>query len=137
MEIQPLTIEELSKKVRYEHLLVDGMYMRVMHCAKDVVLEGATHLKAGLAILVKGKLIIRETLYEEPKDIVIEAPCFFIVPEGSKKYGIMLEDTTFATVERTDNTELDKIEKELYAEDLITNQLLNYNKSIMTLGGKQ
>jgi len=135
MDLIQMTPDALSEHLEYEHFLVDGMYMRVMHLDKGMFIEGVTHLKEGFALLTKGAMIIKESLTDV--DVHIEAPCYFMVPKGSKKYGLALEDVTFITVERTDNTELNDIEKELYKEDLITSNMLNYNKQILTLGGIQ
>lgn len=134
LEFHPIDMETLSKNLKYEHLLVDGMYMRIMNVSKSICIQGATHLKPGFAIMLKGSMIIREDLVGKEAEVVITAPSVFMVPAGSKKYGIALEDCSFATIERTDNVELDVIEKELYKEELVTSNLIGYNKNILMLG---
>lgn len=132
--LHPIDMETLSKNLKYEHLLVDGMYMRIMNISKGFFIEGATHFKPGFAIMLKGSMVIKETLKGKENEVVITAPSVFMVPAGSKKYLLGLEDSSFATIERTDNLDLGVIEKELYEEDLVTDQLLNYNTNILRLG---
>jgi predicted acetyltransferase len=52
LEFHPIDMETLSKNLKYEHLLVDGMYMRIMNVSKSICIQGATHLKPGFAIML-------------------------------------------------------------------------------------
>jgi hypothetical protein len=74
-----------------------------------VILTGRIHNKASIAILAQGSMKVCNGM--ETKTLT--APHIMIDQPGVKRIGYALEDCTFITVHRTDETELSQIENEL------------------------
>lgn len=92
-----------------QHYQIDGVYVRSLFIPKDVILTGRIHNKESIAILAQGSMKVCNGI--ETKTLT--APHIMIDQPGVKRIGYALEDCTFITVHRTDETELSQIENEL------------------------
>ena len=92
-----------------EHYQIDGVYARSMFIPAGTILTGKIHNFESIAILAKGRIRITngtESYIISEGHIMIDQP-------GVKRLGYAETDVIFITVHRTDNTEIEAIEKEL------------------------
>ena len=92
-----------------EHYQVDGVYVRSMFIPAGTILTGKIHNFESIAILAKGRIRITngtESYIISEGHIMVDKP-------GVKRLGYAETDVVFITVHRTDNTEIEAIEKEL------------------------
>ena len=92
-----------------EHYQIDGVYARSMFIPAGTILTGKIHNFESIAILAKGRIRITngtESYIISEGHIMVDKP-------GVKRLGYAETDVVFITVHRTDNTEIDAIEKEL------------------------
>ena len=92
-----------------EHYQIDGVYARSMFIPAGTLLTGKIHNFESIAILAKGRIRITngtESYIISEGHIMVDKP-------GVKRLGYAETDVIFITVHRTDNTEIEAIEKEL------------------------
>jgi quercetin dioxygenase-like cupin family protein len=92
-----------------EHYQIDGVYARSMFIPAGTILTGKIHNFESIAILAKGRIRITngtESYIISEGHIMVDKP-------GVKRLGYAETDVIFITVHRTDNTEIEAIEKEL------------------------
>ena len=92
-----------------EHYQIDGVYARSMFIPAGTILTGKIHNFESIAILAKGRIRITngtESYIISEGHIMVDKP-------GVKRLGYAETDVVFITVHRTDNTEIEAIEKEL------------------------
>jgi len=94
------------------HYQIDGVYVRSMFIPAGTMLTGAIHNFENMAILAQGT--IRVTNGTE--SAILTAPHIMVDKPGVKRLGYAETDVTFITIHRTDNTEIDAIEKELVSK---------------------
>jgi hypothetical protein len=96
-----------------QHFFLDGMYLRQCFIRAGTVFVGRTHKKHHFFMLLKGSAEI--TMDESIVHMV--AGMVFLCPPGTRRAGITFEDSVFAGVMRTDETDLAKIEEEYTVHD--------------------
>jgi len=92
-----------------EHYQIDGVYARSMFIPAGTLLTGKIHNFESIAILAKGRIRITngtESYIISEGHIMVDKP-------GVKRLGYAETDVIFITVHRTDNIEIEAIEKEL------------------------
>jgi quercetin dioxygenase-like cupin family protein len=92
-----------------EHYQIDGVYARSMFIPAGTILTGKIHNFESIAILAKGRIRITngtESYIVSEGHIMVDKP-------GVKRLGYAETDVVFITVHRTDNIEIEAIEKEL------------------------
>ena len=92
-----------------EHYQIDGVYVRSMFIPAGTILTGKIHNFESIAILAKGRIRITngtESYIISEGHIMVDKP-------GVKRLGYAETDVIFITVHRTDNIEIEAIEKEL------------------------
>lgn len=92
--------EEVEPTV--EEVLVDGMYMRVGYFAAGTCGTARVHLSDFINIMVSGKMLV----VSEKGNVIVEGFDFFKSEAGVKKAFYIIEDTTFISIDRCDETEL-------------------------------
>ena len=92
-----------------EHYQIDGVYVRSMFIPAGTILTGKIHNFESIAILAKGRIRITNGT----DSYVISEGHIMVDQPGVKRLGYAETDVIFITVHRTDNTEIDDIEKEL------------------------
>ena len=96
-----------------QHFFAPGVYARMFFIEKDSVVVGKLHKTEHLNIICKGKCSVST----EDGPLILEGPCIVNSRPGIKKAVFALEDTTWITIHVTDETDLDKIEKQVIAKD--------------------
>jgi hypothetical protein len=113
---------EMSKAdqviIRPVHYFAKGLYAREIFVPKGVLLTGKIHRTEHLNVISKGDI----SVVTEDGTKRIKAPFTMVSQPGTKRVGYAHEDTVWTTIHATEETDVDKIEKELIAptyEDFI------------------
>ena len=93
------------------HLFAPGVYGRQIFIPKDSLIVGKIHKFAHLNFLMKGKV----TVATEEGPVQLEGPLMMVSKAGTKRVVYTHEDTWWATVHLTNETDLEKIEEEIIA----------------------
>ena len=105
--------DELNKINPVKHSFAGGCYIREIFNPAGMLIVTKIHKKKHPFFLMKGKMsIITETGVEH-----IEAPYQGITVPGTKRVIYAHTDCVFITVHATQHTDIEKIEKEVIAED--------------------
>jgi len=108
--------QEILKQPQVEcpvtHYNIEGVYVRSMFIPAGTILTGKIHNKENIVILSQGT--IRVTNGTDAA--ILTAPHIMVDKPGVKRLGYAETDVTFITVHRTDNTEIEVIEKELVSK---------------------
>ena len=94
------------------HLFAPGAYGRCIFIPRDTLVVGKIHKHAHLNFLMKGKV----TVATEEGPVQYEGPLMMVSKAGTKRVVYTHEDTTWATVHLTNETDLEKIEDEIIAK---------------------
>jgi len=92
-----------------EHYQIDGVYVRSMFIPAGTILTGKIHNFESIAILAKGRIRITNGT----DSYIISEGHIMVDKPGVKRLGYAETDVIFITVHRTDNIEIEAIEKEL------------------------
>jgi hypothetical protein len=92
-----------------EHFLCEGIYVRQTFIKAHTVFVGKRHKRAHFFMCLKGSAQIT---YEGGIKTIVAGMTLMCGP-GVQRTGITLEDTVFAGVYRTDQTEISKIAEEI------------------------
>jgi quercetin dioxygenase-like cupin family protein len=92
-----------------EHYQIDGVYARSMFIPAGTILTGKIHNFESIAILAKGRIRITNGT----DSYIISEGHIMVDKPGVKRLGYAETDVIFITVHRTDNIEIEAIEKEL------------------------
>jgi hypothetical protein len=96
------------------HEFVDGMYFRTTKVKAGTLVVGATHRKASYSILLTGSIM----QIDGDKRYEISAPATIVTEPNTSRIAYALEDTVYMAVARTDSTDIEEVEEELYVEEL-------------------
>ena len=97
-----------------KHSFTDGMYVREIFIPKGTVLVGKIHRHDHPNFLMSG---IVDVVTEDGGIERLKAPLSMISPAGTKRAVYAIEDTVWITVHATNETDLEKIEKEVITEN--------------------
>jgi len=107
---------EVAKLAQVEmplrHFFANGVYARELTIPAGTVVVGKIHKYAQINILSKGDISIAT----EQGVRRVQAPHTVVSPPGTKRVGYAHTETVWTTISRTDETDLELIEKELIAE---------------------
>ena len=95
-----------------EHFFAPGQYVRQIRIPAGHLILGHKHRNPCLNLMLKGKMIV----WMNGLTQVVEAPAMFVSDGGTRKVARVLEDMVFATVHPTNETDVDKLEAELFIE---------------------
>ena len=121
IEQEILKLPQLDPQITHYH--IPGVYVRSMFIPAGTILTGKIHNEANIAILAQGRIRIAN----EKDAAIISAPQVFVDEPGIKRLGFAETDVTFITVHRTENTEIEDIEKEL-----VSSTFEEYEKLMLT-----
>lgn len=107
-EDEKFDLEELT-----QHFFAPGVYARAFFIAKGSVVVGKIHKTEHLNIICNGRVSVST----EDGPMILEGPCVVNSRPGIKKAVYAFEDTTWITIHVTEQTDLDKIEEDVIAED--------------------
>jgi len=121
-----------KNNITYRHLFTEkhpqhgvGMYAREMTACKGVAIVGYLHKDSHITFLNKGKMKI---ISEASGTQILEAPCSFVSPAGTKRAIFCVEDCVMTCVYISKTPEEDK--KDLKEE--LTEELTSFEKSLYT-----
>ena len=100
--------------ITIEHYHAKGLYGRKMCVPKNVTLTGAIHKSEHFCMLLQGEVSVASN----GEIIRMRAPYMFVSQPGTKRAIHAFEDSIWLNVHKTDETDLDKIENELFTNDL-------------------
>lgn len=90
-----------------QHSFIDGVYVRTIFIPAGTVIVGKIHKHSHANILSQGEVIV---VTEEGGVERLKGPLTMVSPAGCKRAVRALTDTTWTTIHRTDETDLEKIE---------------------------
>src|ERR1700744_2984444 len=96
-----------------EHFFIPGVYVRWLFRPADTLIVGKIHRKEHMYLVCSGEVTVVGPGYKER----IVGPKMIISKPGTKRAVYAHTDAVCLTIHRTDETDLDKIEKELIEED--------------------
>lgn len=96
-----------------KHYFADGMYCREVFRPSGCTIVGKVHKKEHLYIVASGEVTIVGDGYRE----TVVGPKVFVSKPGTKRAVYAHTDAVCMTVHRTDQTDLDEIEKEIIEPD--------------------
>ncbi len=105
------------------HTFVPGMYIRQIDMPKGMVLTSKIHKTEHPYFILKGDV----SVVTEEGLVRLTAPHFGITKPGTKRVLYIHEDTTWITVHKTEETDLEKIEEEIIAKSF--DEILPYNET--------
>ena len=105
--------EKLDLETLTDHFFAPGVYARMFFVPKGTVAIGKIHKTEHLTIICDGKCSVST----EDGPLFFEGPCVFSSRPGVKKAVYAFEDTTWITIHVTEETDLEKIEEQVIAED--------------------
>jgi len=109
VKLEKLLLKEThTEEFEVDHKFAEGMYIRQLIIPVGGLVVGKRHRHKTLNILLKGKMII----HDGNTSIEIEAPFMVESLPYTKKAGYALEDSIWCNIHVTNETDLDKIEKE-------------------------
>lgn len=94
------------------HRFGGGMYVREIFIPKGMVVVGKIHRHSHPNFLMSGEVLVYTERGGRER---LKAPMAMISPAGIKRVVVALEDTVWATVHITNETDLAKIEQEVIA----------------------
>lgn len=94
------------------HHFAPGIYARELHIPKGAITIGKLHKYDCLNLMIKGD---RSTLVGD-EIIRVKAPFIHVSPAGTKRVSYTHEDSIWVTIHATNETNIEKLEKELVAE---------------------
>jgi hypothetical protein len=105
--------EQIDVEAMTSHHFAPGVYAREYFIPAGSLVIGKIHKTEHFNIICKGKCSVST----EDGPMVLEGPCVTVSRAGVKKAVYAFEDTTWITIHVTEETDPDKIEKEVIAKD--------------------
>ena len=122
-------LEHMVKKyeqidIEESHKFYDGLYMRSIFIPAGSLIVGKRHRHSTLNILLKGKMQVSDGT----TTIEVEAPYVVETLPNTKKAALALEDSIWANIHATNNTNLDELEEEFIITEEEYNNLITYKE---------
>lgn len=95
------------------HIFAPGNYARELTMPAGLVVIGKLHRHAHLNFISRGHVRV----LTEGGVVEYKAPCSFVSEPGTKRVVLVIEETTWTTVHPTEETDLEKIEEYVIAQD--------------------
>lgn len=102
-----------SDNIPLKHSFSDGCYVREIFIPKGTLIVGKIHKHSHPNFLMEGEVSVMTE--EGPKRL--KAPLSMISPAGTKRVVYAHENTVWITIHLTKEIDLEKIEKEIIAEN--------------------
>ena len=94
-----------------QHFFIPGCYARALYLPAGTVATGKIHKHPQISILAQGDI----SVLTEDGMRRVQAPFVLVSPPGVKRAVYAHTDSTWITVHRTDETDVEKVEAELVA----------------------
>lgn len=105
-DLKKAIVDQLEPvEIPVRHYFGGGVYARVIDIPKGTVLVGDIHKHTNINLVLKGHIEIRGGGVAQE----FKAGDVIVSPPGTQRAGYALEDTVWATVHGTDETDLEKI----------------------------
>ncbi len=127
-----LTMPGEHMELPAKHSFCNGMYMRELFIPKGTLLIGKIHKDECINIVSKGDIAV----LTETGAMRVGAGYSVVTPPGMQKVGYAHEDTIFINVFRTDETDVEKLEKDLVWESFAAMEALNGPQSALAIEGE-
>lgn len=111
LEAAMLDMPEDQVEIETKHHFAPGIYAREIFIPAGTALVGKIHKTQHINVVAQGRITV--VTEEGLRDI--EAPFVFVAPPGTKRAGYAHEDTVWITFHPSNETDLDKLERELIA----------------------
>lgn len=107
-DLESLGLERLDGEdpCMLTHRFTKGIYVREFKMKAGSIIVSKLHAQEHICIISAGKAVVTT----ESGTQVIEAPCTFISPAGSKRVLLIVEDMVWSTIHRCDGTDVEKLE---------------------------
>lgn len=115
MELESAMRQQEQIEIPTRHVFADGLYAREITIPKGALLTGKIHKHPHLNIISKGDISV---LTEEGVKR-IRAPFTMVSPAGIKRAGYAHEETVWTTIHASTETDLERLEDQLIAEDYL------------------
>jgi hypothetical protein len=112
MELQSVMKELPGEEISIDHVLGGGMYARTMHAKAGTLLIGKIYKKEQIIVMSSGVHEFRS----ETLGGLLDVPCVFKSPAGSKRVGYCHTDVVWTCIVKTDATTIEEAEKDIYAD---------------------
>lgn len=121
--------EGMKKLLPLKHHFEGGLYTRELFMPKGIMLVSMLHRQQHPSFLVKGKL---SYLTDEGQVETIEAPHTIFTQVGTQRVFYVHKDSVWICVYKTDKTNVEDAEKEIYADSFmeLPQEVINKNKKI-------
>lgn len=106
-------ISEIQIQLETTHYFSKGLYTREIFIPKNTILTGKVHKHENMNICSQGDI----TIITEDGINRVGAPFAIGSRAGIKRVGFAHEDTVWTTIHPTEETDLAKIEEELFTEE--------------------
>jgi hypothetical protein len=97
------------------HLVVDGMYFRQLTIPAGLVVVSKRHAREHLCTISKGSA----TVFTEDGMTLVVGPYSFVSPAGCKRVLLVHEEIVWATVHRTEFTDIADIERDVLMDETL------------------
>lgn len=104
---------ELQVELPVRHIFAKGMYIREMFIPKGSIVVGKIHKQECINICSQGDIFITT----ESGQMRVIAPYTVVTPPGIQRVGYAYQDTVWANIFLTDETDIEKLEQELVLND--------------------
>jgi len=101
--------EQTAKELPLEHFICNRTYTRQITLPKDMLLTGKVHNFDHVSIISKGEV----SIMTDEGVSRIKAPATWISKAGTKRLIYVHEETIWATIHQSENTEVEELEKEI------------------------
>lgn len=92
------------------HHFAPGLYARALYIPKNVMLTGAVHKHDDIAVVAQGDI----SILSNDGWVRVRSPFLSIAKAGTKRLGYAHEDTVYITFHATDETDILKLDEELF-----------------------
>ena len=96
-----------------KHYFANGIYARELFRKAGTLIVGKVHKHEHLFLVTKGSIIV----WTENGMVRMEAPYVHVSKPGTKRVTLAEVDSVGMTIHRTENTDLEKVEKEIIEEE--------------------
>ncbi len=112
-ELQAAATELPPVDCPLQHSFIDGVYVRTIHIPAGTVIVGKIHKHSHANILSQGEV----SVFTEGGGLErLKGPLTMVSEAGTKRAVYAHTDTVWTTIHKTDETDLDKIERYVIAD---------------------
>lgn len=115
-KLQQEMLKREQAEIPIRHYHANGFYAREMTMPAGCILVGKIHKSEHICIISKGQV----TVVSEEFEGILEAPYTYVSKPGAKRALVSHTEVVWTTIHKTDETNLENLEKQLIAESYQT-----------------